>query len=377
MKIMILMDSFKGSMNSLEAAAAVAAGIRQAHPQAEIISKPLADGGEGTVEALTNGLGGEKLNVRVSGPRGKEVLANYGILSDKKTVVMEIAQAAGLMLLSEKERDPRYTSSRGVGEMILDALKRGCRDFIIGIGGSATNDGGVGMLQALGISFLDKYNQEVKAGAASLENIVHIDTSALIPEIESCRFRIACDVNNVLCGVNGATYIYGPQKGLPLELLPQLDAGMQNYATRTAAVVGKDFALESGAGAAGGLGFAFVSYLKAELLPGAKLILSALQLENELIDTDYVITGEGRLDGQTAHGKAPLAVARLAKGYNCKVIAFVGSIGEGAEQCNREGIDAYFSIISDVTTLAEALDKENARASLAATVTQVFRLISE
>lgn len=375
MKIMIVIDSFKGSMSSIEAGNAAKEGILRVRPEAEILVRPLADGGEGTTEALIEGLGGEKITLSVTGPMGEPVEAFYGILRDGMTAVMEMAQAAGITLVEESKRDPMKATTYGVGEMICDAIQRGCRKFIIGIGGSATNDGGLGMLKALGVSFLTEGGDDVGEGAAALEKIHTIVTDQLLKEIGECDFQIACDVNNPLCGTNGATYVYGGQKGVEKEEMPVIDGYMRHYAEKTREAFGVDHSEAAGAGAAGGMGFAFVSYLGGRLVPGIELILDVIGFEQDVVDMDIVITGEGRLDFQTAMGKAPVGVAKRAKKHGCRVLAFAGSVTADAAECNQKGIDAFFPIVRGVCTLEEAMENKNARKNLADTVEQVFRLL--
>ena len=311
MKVVVAVDSFKGSMTSMEAGMAVKAGILAAKKDAEVIVKPLADGGEGTTDALIEGLKGERVDVTVTGPYHEPVQAYYGYLRESNTAVMEMATAAGITLSDKK--DPMTATTCGVGELILHAISRGIRNFIIGIGGSATNDGGVGMLKALGYRFLDEKGEDVGEGGQALARIASVEISDKKELLSQCNFRIACDVTNPLCGSQGATYIYGPQKGVTPDILPVLDAGMKNYAEVTAKVIGKDNQNAAGAGAAGGLGFAFLNYLDGELTPGIQLILDAVHIEDEMKDADVVVTGEGRLDHQTAMGKAPVGVAKLGK----------------------------------------------------------------
>ena len=375
MKVVIAIDSFKGSLSSIEAGMAAKDGVLKAKPDTEVIVKPLADGGEGTVDALIEGLDGEQIDITVTGPMGAAVSCYYGLLRKTNTAVIEMASAAGITLVPCEKKNPLLATTYGVGEIIRDAMERGCRDFIIGIGGSATNDGGIGMLKALGYNFSDESGKDVGEGGQALAKIASIDTQNRHPLISECKFRIACDVNNPLCGENGATYIYGPQKGVTDDLKKELDAGMANFAKITAASLGKDNSNTPGTGAAGGLGFAFLSYIGAELTPGIELILDAADLENDLKDADVVITGEGRLDHQTAMGKAPVGVARLAKKYEAKVVAFAGAVTEGAAACNDAGIDAYFPIVRGVTTLEDAMKKENAQKNMTETAEQVFRLL--
>lgn len=373
MKVVAAIDSFKGSMTSMEAGNAVKKGILAAKPDAEVVVNPLADGGEGTVDALIEGLGAKKIPVTVTGPLGEKVSCYYGFLEETKSAVMEMASAAGITLVTKK--DPLRASTYGVGEMIADALKRGCKNFMIGIGGSATNDGGIGMLKALGFEFFDEDGNDVGEGAAALAKIEVIQTENKNPLLSGAKFQIACDVKNPLCGKQGATYIFGPQKGVTEEQKEQVDEAMRHYADVTKESLDCDFADCEGAGAAGGLGYAFLSYLAGELIPGVELILQATGLEEKMKNADVVVTGEGRLDAQTVMGKAPVGVAALAKKYNAKVIAFAGSVAPEASVCNQAGIDAFFPIVRGVTTLEEAMKKENAMENIAATAEQVFRLL--
>lgn len=373
MKVIAAIDSFKGSMTSMEAGNAVKKGILAAKPDAEVVVNPLADGGEGTVDALIEGLGAKKIPVTVTGPLGEKVSCYYGFLEETKSAVMEMASAAGITLVTKK--DPLRASTYGVGEMIADALKRGCKNFMIGIGGSATNDGGIGMLKALGFEFFDEDGNDVGEGAAALAKIEVIQTENKNPLLSGAKFQIACDVKNPLCGKQGATYIFGSQKGVTEEQKDQIDEAMRHYADVTKESLGCDFADCEGAGAAGGLGYAFLSYLVGELIPGVELILHATGLEEKMKNADVVVTGEGRLDAQTVMGKAPVGVAALAKKYNAKVIAFAGSVAPEASVCNQAGIDAFFPIVRGVTTLEEAMKKENAMENIAATAEQVFRLL--
>jgi glycerate kinase len=374
MKVVVAVDSLKGSLSSMEAGNAVREGVLLAHPDAEVIVRPLADGGEGTTDALIEGLGGERIHVTVTGPLKKPVSAYYGYLKETNTAIIEMASAAGIVLVSEEEKDPMTATTFGVGELILNAVEKGCRNFIIGIGGSATNDGGIGMLQALGYVFLDQNSQNTGQGGQALGKVAEINTDHVHKLLKECTFQVACDVNNPLCGENGATYIYGPQKGVTEQMKAKLDQDMLHFSQITSTHLGNNFAQSEGAGAAGGLGFAFLSYLGAKLTPGIELILNAVNLESVIKDADYVVTGEGRLDHQTAMGKAPVGVASLAKKYNIKVLAFAGGVTKGAIACNQAGIDAFFPIVRGVTTLDEAMKPENARANMIDTVEQVFRL---
>lgn len=373
MKVVVAVDSFKGSMSSVEAGKAVAKGIQEAKPGTQVVIKPLADGGEGTTDALIEGLGAERIEVVVTGPYEQPVSAYYGYLKDTRTAVIEMAAAAGITI--SKEKNPMKATTYGVGEMIVDALNKGCREFIIGIGGSATNDGGVGMLRALGFEFLDQDGEDVGNGGQALGKITQIKTDNKNPLLAKAHFQVACDVTNPLCGKNGATYVFGPQKGVTDEQKEILDQAMRHYADITSQTLHCDYSGTEGTGAAGGMGFAFLSFLQAELTPGIDMILNAVGLEKELSDADYVVTGEGRLDFQTAMGKAPVGVAKRAKKYGVKVIAFAGSVTSQAKACNEAGIDAFFPIVRGITTLEEAMKTENAKENMTMTVEQVFRLL--
>ena len=377
MKVVIAIDSFKGSMTSMQAGLAAKEGILNV-TNADVVVKPLADGGEGTTQALIEGLGGTFEQVEVTGPLGAKTVAHYGILADKQTAVMEMAEASGIGLVKREDLDPWKASTLGVGEMILDAIhQHGVNSFLIGIGGSATTAGGIGMLTALGYTFLDEYGTPLPPVLSSLGKIASVDEKNVPDEIKKCHFRIACDVTNPLCGDNGSIAVFGPQKGIKKEETKPADALMDHYADIVAAYTGKDHRNTPGAGAAGGLGFAFLSFLPgAELQSGIKLVLEAIQFENDLKDADIVITGEGRLDFQTAMGKVPVGVAALAKKYNCKVLAFAGSVTDEAGKCNSCGIDAFFPILRGICTLEEAMDTDTARKNMRLTVEQVFRLIS-
>lgn len=374
MKVVIAIDSLKGSLSSMEAGMAIKDGILAAKPDAEVIVKPLADGGEGTTDALIEGMNGERIDLTVTGPMHTPVDAYYGYLKDTNTAVMEMASAAGITLVPDSEKNPLLATSYGVGEMINDAIQRGCRNFIIGIGGSVTNDGGIGMLKALGVRFLDENGEDAGEGGQALAKVARIDVSGMNPLLKECHIQVACDVNNPLCGESGSTYVYGPQKGVTEDMKKTLDEAMAHFARVTSESLENDYMNTPGAGAAGGLGFAFLAYVGATLTPGIELILDAVGLEDELSGADVVVTGEGRLDFQTAMGKAPVGVARLAKKYNARVVAFAGSVTKEATACNKEGIDAFFPILRGVCTLADAMDPVNARNNMIATVEQVFRL---
>ncbi|HFL2402423.1 TPA: glycerate kinase [Clostridioides difficile] len=376
MKILISIDSLKGSLSSREAGNAIKKGILKVKEDAQVKILPLADGGEGTVDALVQGMNGKKETIEVTGPIAKKVDATYGLLKNTSTAIIEIAQASGLTLVPTELRNPLYTTTYGVGEIIKEAINKGYRNFIVGIGGSATNDAGIGMLQALGFEFYDKNNKLVGLGGKVLNEIRHIKIENRLKELDECKFKIACDVNNPLFGKNGAAYIYGSQKGATSEIIEELDNGLRNFSKVVKNYLSKDVANVEGAGAAGGLGFAFLAFLNSKLESGIKIILEEIKLEEELKDADFVITGEGRLDNQTAMGKAPIGVAKLAKKYGVKVIGLAGATTEDAVKCNEEGIDAYFSIVNRAMTIEEAMDKATASENMTATTTQIFNLIT-
>ena len=375
MKVVIAIDSFKGSLSSLQAGNAVKDAIHRLNNDAEVLVSPLADGGEGTVEALAEGCDSEIVELKVKGPLLNPVVAKYCILKDTNTAVIEMASAAGITLISADERNPLETTTFGVGEIIKDAIAKGCRRFIIGIGGSATNDGGTGMLTALGYEFLDSDNNPISLGAKGLKDLHRIKTDNVLPELKECHFNIACDVINPLCGENGCSAVFGPQKGATPEMIKDMDAWLEKYAELTKTVSGKADKTYAGAGAAGGLGFAFLSFLNATLKSGIEIVLEEIKIEENIKNADIVVTGEGRLDSQTVMGKAPIGVAKLAKKYDKKVIAFSGCVTDDAEICNEHGIDAFFPVLRSVTTLDEALDTNNAYKNLSATAYQVFRLL--
>ena len=374
MKAVIAIDSFKGSLSSREAGYAAKDGILNVYPNAEIIVSPLADGGEGTAETVISAMKGCMRTAFVHDPLGRKVRAAYGIIKEKNCAVIEMAASSGITHLMENERDPLHTTTYGVGELIADAIKKGCREFIIGLGGSATNDGGIGMLTALGFEFLDKDGKPVPSGAKGLETLAKIETANALPALSECHFSVACDVKNPLCGENGCSAVYGPQKGASAETIPLMDAWLSHYAKLTCAVNPNADPETAGCGAAGGLGFAFLSYLNAELCSGIDLVIHATGLEEHIRNADIVLTGEGRLDGGSCMGKAPTGVAKLAKKYGKPVIAVAGCVTEEATQTHAHGVDAFFSIVPAPCTLAEAMNKEIAYRNLKNTTAQIFRL---
>lgn len=374
MKAVIAIDSLKGSLSSIEAGQAIAEGIKKADAKADVVIRPLADGGEGTVEALVCGMNGTLQHVKVTGPLGEPVVCEYGIIAETKTAVIEMSGAAGITLVPDAKKNPLYTTTYGVGEVIRDAIEKGCRRFIVGIGGSATNDGGIGMLQALGFGLLDAEGKQVPFGAVGLESLTAITADHVLPELSECTFRIACDVTNPLCGSNGCSAVFGPQKGADAVMIKRMDTSLASYAAlcrKTFPNVDAEF---PGTGAAGGLGFAFQTFLSASLEPGIQIVLDETRLRDDVRDADLVITGEGQLDGQTVMGKAPIGVAKLSKEYGKPVLAFSGCVTKDASACNAAGIDAFFPILRSVVSLEEAMDVKNAAENMTDTVEQAFRL---
>ena len=379
MKVVVAIDSFKGSLSSMEAGQAIEEGVKCVYQNAEVVVRPLADGGEGTVEALVEGMGGIFVNKEVTGPLGEKVEATYGIIESKddlsKTAIIEMSAAAGITLVPEESRNPMNTTTYGVGELILDAIERGCRHFIVGIGGSATNDGGVGMLQALGYDFLTREGKPISYGGNGLRELARIEESNVHPTLKECTFKVACDVTNPLCGENGSSAIFGPQKGATPEMVQELDQVLLHYAELSKNINSHADRFYPGTGAAGGMGFAFLTYTNATLESGIQIVLTETKLEELIATADFVVTGEGRLDGQTSLGKAPIGVASLAKKHQKKVLAFAGAVTPDAKECNQHGIDAFFPILRGVVTLKEAMNKEVAHQNMVDTVEQVFRVV--
>jgi glycerate 2-kinase len=357
MKIVIVCDSFKESLSAIDVAHHVEAGFRAVYPDAHYIRLPAADGGEGTVEALVTATKGRIRTRVVTGPMGEPVDAFYGITGDGGTAVIEMAAAAGLTLVPRALRNPLHTTSRGVGELMLDALDQGCRHFIIGLGGSATNDGGAGLAQAMGVSFRDAHGRELPDGGASLADLAVIDLTRLEPRLTECVIEVACDVDNPLTGPKGASAIFGPQKGATPEMVLQLDASLLHYGRCLEHVLGRRILDVPGTGAAGGIGATAIAFLGATLGSGVDIVMRALGLDEIVSDADLVITGEGRIDGQTIHGKTPIGVARIAKSHGKPVIAIAGSLGPGAEEVHAHGIDAIFSVLRRPCSLEQALDE--------------------
>lgn len=354
MKIVIATDSFKGSISAEGACRLIKQGM-EAVLDAEYIPVPMADGGEGTVEAMVAALQGELRQVEVTGPLGEKVLASFGLVRDRKTAIIEMAAASGLPLVPEPLRNPEVTTTYGTGELIRAALEQGCEELIIGIGGSATNDGGAGMIQALGGRLLREDGSPIPWGGAGLLELARIDLSGLDPRLEQVRLQVACDVDNPLCGPKGAAYVYGPQKGATPQQVERLDRALGHYAEVIQRELGKDVRHIPGAGAAGGLGAGFLAFTKAKLRPGVEIVMETVGLEELVKDADLVITGEGAIDGQSVRGKTPVGVARVAAKYGCPVIAIVGSVGLGSHEVHTQGITAYFSLINRPMSLATAM----------------------
>lgn len=353
MKIIIATDSFKGCSTSAEAASAFETGIRRVVPDAEIVKIPVADGGEGTVDAVMGCLPGERVRVSVSGPLGEKVIADYGIVNSS-TAIIEMAAASGLTLVPEDKRDPMHSSTFGTGELIKDALSRRCKKILIGIGGSATNDGGMGMAMALGVSFIDKTGKVLNY-PSELHLLEKIDMKNIDTRLGGCEIIVLCDVTNPLTGPGGATYVYGPQKGVNSSMLPILDANLKHFAMVIRDQLGIDISDIPGSGAAGGLGGGLIAFGKARLQRGIETVLELCGMEKHLAGADLVITGEGRIDGQTAEGKVPCGVAKLALKYNVPVIAFAGAIGDGADKIYECGITSMMCIADAPMTADESI----------------------
>lgn len=371
MKVVVAIDSFKGSLSSFEVGTAVKNGILKVYNDASVVVLPIADGGEGTVDALTKSLNGKLKTVTVTNPLGDKISATYGIINEN-TAVIEMSSAGGITLIPKENLNPLKATTYGVGEMIKDALSSGVTNFIIGIGGSATNDGGVGMLQALGFKFLDNNGNSIPFGAGGLKNLTTIDDSEVIPQLKNCTFNVACDVKNPLCGERGCSRVFSPQKGAKPNDIDIMDGYLLNYANLTKKLYPNSNKDLEGAGAAGGLGFALSSYLNAKLTSGINLILDTINFESIIKGADVVVTGEGRMDKQSAMGKTPFGIATRAKKYNIPVIALVGSASSDSNYLNELGIDGIFPIVRGATSLQDAMNKENATKNAELTAEQVF-----
>ncbi|MEZ9131403.1 glycerate kinase [Vibrio breoganii] len=355
MKIVIAPDSYKESLSAMGVAQAIENGFKQVIPDAEYIKLPMADGGEGTVQSLVDATSGSIIKHTVIGPLGEIVEGFYGMLGDGKTAIIEMAAASGLDLVAPEKRNPLKTTTYGTGELIKAVLDKGVEHIIVGIGGSATNDGGLGMAQALGIRMLDAEGIELGFGGGELSKLATIDLNDLDPRLQDVRLEIACDVDNPLCGPKGASHVFGPQKGATPEMVEQLDANLAHYASIMKEQLGADVINLPGAGAAGGLGAALVGLLNAELRPGINIVMDAVNLDSVVADADLVITGEGRIDSQTIHGKTPIGVARTAKKHNLPVIGIAGCLAADCGVVHGHGIDAVFSVVNRAVDLPTAL----------------------
>lgn len=373
MRILVAPDSFKGSASAIQVANAIEKGILKVFSTADIRKVPIADGGEGTVEAMVMAAGGRIIQEEVIGPLGNSIKSYWGILGDNETAVIEMAAASGLTLVPKEQRNPRITTTYGTGQLIKAALNKGLRKIIIGIGGSATNDGGSGMANALGIRFLDKDGRELTAGGLPLNRLAHIDVSGIDPRLADTNILVACDVDNPLCGPHGASTVYGPQKGATAEMVAELDAALENYAEIATSITGRDIAKVSGAGAAGGLGAGLLFFTNALLRPGVEIILETANFNELVQQAQLVITGEGRTDFQTAYGKAPVGVAKLAKQHNVATVCLSGGLGDGYETVLKQGIDAVMSIAPAPMELEKCI--ENAESLIESATVRLCQLV--
>lgn len=373
-KIIVTPDSFKGTMSSIEVCNIIEEGIKNIRPEMEVVKIPIADGGEGTIDAFLCALGGTRVHVKVKGPFFDEIEAFYGILPDGRTAVIEMAAASGLPLAGER-KNPCTTTTYGTGQLIADALDKGCRTIIMGLGGSATNDGGVGMAAALGVKFMDVNGNEIPLNGEGLELLYRIDLSGRDKRLDECKFMAACDVDNPLYGRNGAAYIYAAQKGADQPMIEYLDKNLKHYSDVLFEQLGADIGEIPGAGAAGGLGAGLIAFTGSELKPGIKIILDTVNFDSIISDADLIITGEGKIDGQSLRGKVPIGVAERAKSRNIPVIALVGDIGDDADAVHEKGIKAIFSINRMAIPFEQA--KLRSRQDLKKTTESIMRFIKE
>lgn len=355
MRVVVAPDSFKGSLSALGVAAAMERGVLKVYPTASVRKIPIADGGEGTTEALVSATGGQMKEAQVSGPLGEVRLARWGVLGDGTTAVVEMAAASGLTLVAADRRDPRITCTYGTGELIRMALDAGLRRIIVGIGGSATNDGGSGMARALGVRFLAADGTELPPGGGALAGLSQIDISGLDPRLQEAEITVACDVDNPLCGARGASAVFGPQKGATPAMVQELDAALSRYADCAQAATGRDVASLAGAGAAGGLGAGLMFFTPARLKPGVDIVLDAVNFAEIVNGAAFVITGEGQTDYQTAFGKAPVGVARVARKFSVPVFCISGGLGDGADDVLTHGVNATLSICNGPLSLAQCM----------------------
>lgn len=374
MKFVLAPDSFKESMTAKEACMAMEKGIIKAMPEAEIIHVSMADGGEGTMQSLVDATGGKIYEVEVTAPLGNKVKAQYGVLGNENIAVIEMAEASGLNLVKRQDRNPLITTTFGTGELIKAVLDRGIKKIIIGLGGSATNDGGIGMLQALGASFKDRNGKELSFGGKSLIDLETIDLSNFDKRIYDVDIEVACDVKNPLVGSNGASYVFAPQKGATEEMVKILDEALLKYSNIVMKTFNKDINNIAGAGAAGGLGAALVGVCNGKLKSGIDLVIKYSLLEEKIKDCDYVFTGEGSIDFQTKFGKTPVGVSKLAKAKGIPVIAFAGNVGDNIDDLYPLGINSVVSIMQGASTLEEAL--KNGPSNLERTVYNIVKIIN-
>jgi glycerate kinase len=355
MKVVIAPDSFKDSLTARQVANAIAAGLQDIMPNTECLCVPVADGGEGTMSALVDATGGTRHQEQVTGPLGLPVEAEFGLLGDGVTAVIEMATASGIELVPQEQRNPMVATSFGTGELVSAALDMGVESVIVAIGGSATNDGGIGMMTALGARFLDVNGEPVAPNGEGLLELASVDVADMDPRLAQTRFVCACDVDNPLTGEKGASAVFGPQKGATTEMIKALDAGMHRYAAAIKSTMAVDVETQPGAGAAGGMGAALMAFMQAELRPGIQIVLEAVELEAKLDGADLVITGEGRIDGQTIHGKTPVGVSRMAQKRGIPTIALAGALGDGCSELRTAGIQGCFSVLSKPCSLDDAL----------------------
>lgn len=373
MKIVIAPDSFKESLTALEVAASIERGIRKVIPNAEIVKVPMADGGEGTVQSLIDSSQGSIVKAKVIGPMGNQVQAHFGLMGNSHTAVIEMASASGIHLAEPENRNPLITTTFGTGQLIKAALDLEVNHLILGIGGSATNDAGMGMCQALGIQFLDEEGNSLGYGGGELDKLAKIDLTNLDPRLANVTLEVACDVTNPLCGPTGASHVFGPQKGATPEMITRLDANLAHFADVVLEQLGVDVKNIPGAGAAGGLGAALYGLLNATMKPGIDIVIEATQLEQAIQGADVVITGEGRIDSQTIHGKTPSGVAKVCKAANIPVIGIAGCLSPDCAVVHDYGIDAVFDVVPGATDLQSALD--NASSNLELTARNVAALL--
>lgn len=375
MKILVMIDSFKGSLSSFEAGSIIKETIEDMDPNHKVKVLPIADGGEGTLEAMVSLPGLDELKIDVKNPLMEDIKAAYAFSKKDKLALMEMSQSSGLTLIEDR-LSPMEATTYGLGQMILEALDKGAREFIIGIGGSATNDGGIGMLEALGYEFLDQDGKPIPKGIKGVEKLVQIKKDKVDKRVLESKFSIACDVDNPLYGKNGAAYVYGPQKGASPDQVKIIDENLRKYHELSKKILDEPSADYKGVGAAGGLGYAFKNYLNADLKPGIDLILEKIDARKYIKESDLVITGEGKMDFQTSMGKTPVGVAKLAKNYDKKVLAFAGIVDNDACAVNDRGIDAFFPILDKIRPIDEALDKDIAKENLQRTTKQVMNVIN-